>query len=464
MTGFVETPIEIVDLMVDKLFKLNSPSAQSIVLDAGCGTGLFIEGIIRWCQANNVEIPRIIGVELDSRRASEARAKFAHYPSVFIERKDFLVQDESDAKGEPCDFVISNPPYVPITELSEEEKNRYRESYKTAKGRFDLYLLFFERAIQRLKPGGRLVFITPEKFLYVETAFQLRKLLSSRRVEEVQMLDEKAFGGLAAYPTITTIVNESGPSETDLILRNGQMTHVVFPLDGSSWLPYRNMPVIQSEYVLGDICERISCGVATGADAVFVIESRKSDLSLERFAYPTVSGRELTSIDWKMHTRYSMLIPYDQDGRLMKPEELGAFMNYLMKPKNIEKLERRTCVARGKPWYAFHENPPLSDILRPKILCKDITNRPCFLIDRKGTIVPRHSVYYIVPKDPSRIDEIADYLNSENVKIWLESHCQRAANAFLRIQSHILRRLPIPRPLIENSVMPVTGETRQIHM
>jgi len=462
MKGYVETPPKIVDLMVEKLFKLKPPSARSRVLDPGCGTGPFIEGIVRWCSANNALIPNTVGVELDPRRARDAREKFASLSTVLIEQRDFLIPDDSSADSESFDFVIGNPPYVPITKLSEKEKKHYRTLYKTAKGRFDLYLLFFERGLRCLKPGGRLVFVTPEKFLYVETAAQLRKLMLGKQIEEIQMLDENSFGELVTYPTITTIVNEPRTSKTCLILRNGTIGHVVFPVDGSSWLPYGGISTIQSEYTLEDICERISCGVATGADAIFVKESGKFDTTLGRFAYPTVSGRELKFTDWREHPRHLMLIPYERGGRLLSSEELGALEVHLSEPENRRRLEGRTCVAR-KPWYAFHENPPLHAILKPKILCKDITNRPYFWIDREGTIVPRHSVYYIVPKDPSRIDEIAEYLNSEEAKTWLESHCQRAANGFLRIQSHILKQLPVPKRLIERSVISTTGEGHQVH-
>lgn len=101
-----------------------------------------------------------------------------------------------------------------------------------------------------------------------------------------------------------------------------------------------------------------------------------------------------------------------------------------------------------KPWYAFHETPPLLDILQPKILCKDISSRPYFLVDEAGTLVPRHSVYYIVPTEASRIHELCEYLNSETVLTWLVANCQRAANGFLRLQSHVLKRIPLPERLV----------------
>jgi hypothetical protein len=98
-----------------------------------------------------------------------------------------------------------------------------------------------------------------------------------------------------------------------------------------------------------------------------------------------------------------MLMPYDSNGRLLTFGQLEALGPYLMRDDVRRKLLARAC-ARRKPWYASHETPVLRDILRPKILCKDICETPRFWVDRPGRIVPRHSVYYIVPREPGAID------------------------------------------------------------
>ena len=139
-------------------------------------------------------------------------------------------------------------------------------------------------------------------------------------------------------------------------------------------------------------------------------------------------------------------MPYGMSGDLLQEGQLGELGSYLRQPQQHDRLIKRTCVVH-KPWYSFHENPPLTDILRPKILCKDIASQPFFLPDETGEIVPRHSVYYIVPKDPSQLQEICDYLNSPVARAWLEAHCQRAANGFLRLQSHVLKNTPVPSNL-----------------
>jgi len=90
----------------------------------------------------------------------------------------------------------SQPTYVPITALSEAEKARYRARYLTARGRFDLYLLFFRGGITAARAGGRLVFITPRKYLYVETAGPTARLLARWHIEEIRLVREDTFGDL----------------------------------------------------------------------------------------------------------------------------------------------------------------------------------------------------------------------------------------------------------------------------
>jgi len=438
MKGFVPTPRETVDTMVHLLFRGRPPTADSAVLDPGCGTGEFIDGVIRWCRRRRLAIPRITGLELDPRHLPALGAKYARLPAIRIEHADFLTDGRTD-----YDYIVGNPPYVPITGLSEAEKARYRARYATARGRFDLYLLFFEEALRRLAAGGRLVFITPEKYLYVETAGPLRELLARRHVEQIRLVREDTFGHLVTYPTIT-VVGHAPFGRTQVARRDGTTATVNLPAGRDPWLPLLEGVAPQCAAVtLGDLCLRVSCGVATGADRVFVRRVEELEPALRPFARPTIAGRELAPATTDLAPRFIMLIPYGPDGRLVPLEQMGALRHYLLRDEVRHRLLARTCVNR-KPWYAFHETPALRDILRPKILCKDIAETPRFWVDRSGEIVPRHSVYYIVPRDPAAIDVIADYLRSAPAHDWLRRNCQRAAKGFLRLQSRVLQRLPVP--------------------
>ncbi len=448
MKGFVPTPQATVDAMVSLLFRDRPPGAATHVLDPGCGTGEFIDGVIRWCQEHGSHLPSIVGVEVDPRHIPALNAKYAKFPSVQIEQRDFLAADQRQ-----FEYIVGNPPYVPITKLSEEEKRRYRASYATARGRFDLYMLFFEQALNNLAANGRLVFITPEKFLYVETAGPLRRLLASNHVEQIALSNESTFGELVTYPTITS-VQKSTPGFTEFSSRHGVASNVRLPEGHASWLPILSEPCGHSgEALLADFCLRISCGIATGADAVFVRPDFALSQSLREFSRPTIAGREIKPGRDTIDCRSLMLMPYSEAGDLLPEDRLGALGEYLNRGENKARLLRRTCVAH-KPWYAFHETPMLSEILRSKIVCKDICEQPQFVVDYSGEILPRHSVYYLVPHDPAAIPAMVDYLRSDAVRRWLEANGQRAAKGYLRMQSRTLQKLPVPAGVLGPPQMP----------
>lgn len=346
LKGHVPTPGPLADRMVARLFDGREPGSGDRILYPGVGTGPFVAAVERYCGERDLPVPAGVGIELDPDLLAEARERHA---DLHLLERDFL-NDVSDLGS--FEYVVGNPPYVPIEGLDEDEKQRYRRRFDTATGRFDLYILFFEQALDLLAGGGRLVFVN------------------------------------------TT------PGKTHIMRRDGSEATVTLPDDGSSWASrIRGGDAgIESSVTLDDICQRVSCGVATGADGVFV-QSRDEvpPQLLGEWTYPTVSGKQLRINDGP-ESESVFVCPYDEAGRLPPESELGAYGDWA--ELHRQQLEDRSCVEKGKrAWYGWHENPAMADILQPKVLCKDITDEPEFWADRSGEVVPRHSVYYIVPEE-----------------------------------------------------------------
>lgn len=57
------------------------------------------------------------------------------------------------------------------------------------------------------------------------------------------------------------------------------------------------------------------------------------------------------------------------------------------------------------------------------------------------------TVYYLVPTETTKLDDLCHYLNSSDVAAFPQANCQRAANGLIRLQSHILKRIPLPAHL-----------------
>lgn len=93
----------------------------------------------------------------------------------------------------------------------------------------------------------------------------------------------------------------------------------------------------------------------------------------------------------------------------------------------------------------------MPQLLKPKILWPDVAKTPAFYIDAVGLVVPRHSVYYLVPRDRRLLRPLAEYLNGEAARRWIAAHAQRAASGYLRLQSHVIKELCVPREILRTT-------------
>jgi adenine-specific DNA-methyltransferase len=115
------------------------------------------------------------------------------FENAFEWRFEFpeVLNDEGDFVG--FNVLIGNPPYVGITEITQQYKNYYETIYRTATGRFDLYSLFIEKAIQIKQPSGVFTFIIPGKFLNNKQFVTARKIVCDNHGVTVVKIDEKVF-------------------------------------------------------------------------------------------------------------------------------------------------------------------------------------------------------------------------------------------------------------------------------
>ncbi|MHA2043542.1 MAG: Eco57I restriction-modification methylase domain-containing protein [Planctomycetota bacterium] len=109
------------------------------------------------------------------------------------------------------DIVLANPPYISAIEFRRRYTDEYRKAlnarFRTARGAYDVYVLFFERALQMLAPGGWLSFITPNKYLAANYAKALREFLVNRTSlsQVVDLSRIPVFESASVYPVLTFI-------------------------------------------------------------------------------------------------------------------------------------------------------------------------------------------------------------------------------------------------------------------
>ena len=137
--------------------------------------------------------------EIDKSHNKPYFAWMLEFIEVFIENDGF-------------DIVIGNPPYVDSEHMvKDEELLKTRELcnklYESAKGNWDLFIVFVELGYKNLNNNGNVSFIIPNKIIASNYAKMVRKIISNNSLIEIRDYSNvNVFKEAAVYP-ITFISN-----------------------------------------------------------------------------------------------------------------------------------------------------------------------------------------------------------------------------------------------------------------
>lgn len=494
--GQVYTSMSLVEFILELGgFTPDLPIETLTVLDPACGGGVFLLGSLARLAdrlARSGRDPRttegsrdlysvveahLFGVDKDpvacelSRRAVRRRIeKITGRPAArgFFESNivndDFLLPAQDALPRRSFDLVVGNPPYVATTRLSEDQKRELRSRFIVANGRLDLYSMFFERGLRLLERGGRLAFITPNKFLVSQSSRWLRKLLvNGAAVDTIaNFRSHRVFEGAATVPCITVLQRGAPGTSCRLLecaVEPGGRGPVVVTSEakarhpqggGEAWVPVEPellsiARLLQARHpTLGDLSTRISAGIATGRDRIFVLPAG-SELDLEpELRRPTLRGQDLSAFQIQA-PGLELILPYlpVSAGRpeLVDLRDFPKTRSYLEAQRT--ELETRHCVRKwGKAWFDVHDPWTLDITGMTKILVPDVASGNRFAMD-EGKYCPLHSAYYVLPKgiDPSYLTAV---LNSTPVEFLVRLFAPVVKDGFSRYRRQFLITLPIP--------------------
>lgn len=108
------------------------------------------------------------------------------------------------------DVVIGNPPYVSVKGISTENKKIFSQIFETGKGRFNLFTLFIEKAINILEKNGVLTFIIPEGILSnIEYIHSRKYILDFGNLNVISLFSERVFEAAVDTCVISFIKNNT---------------------------------------------------------------------------------------------------------------------------------------------------------------------------------------------------------------------------------------------------------------
>ena len=382
---------------------------------------------------------------------------------------DFLLS-EIDGR---FDFVVGNPPYVRQERIPEALLREYRRRFQTLYDRADLYVPFFERALDLLSDQGVLGYICANRWLKNRYGGPLRKKISRGYWLKyfIDLEDVDAFhSDVIAYPAIT-IIERIGTGESGLTrtvagssMANGSLPAMVAVLlskgpddgavDGFSSPINSSAPLLLDDIPRMELLRRIerdfptleqaSCrvgiGVATGCDRVYIGDLNALPVEPDR-KLPLVMARDLVEgkIVWGGN---GVLNPFDDSGKLVSLDAFPKFEKYLNSHREV--IAGRNVAKRDQAgWYRTIDRIQPGLLETPKILVPDIKGEGVFVID-EGAYYPHHNLYFITSSEWD-LRALQTVLRSSLTLMTIATYCTRMSGGFLRFQAQYLRRIRLPQ-------------------
>lgn len=386
------------------------------------------------------------------------------------------------------DCIVGNPPYLRIQILRESspwEADIHKRLYRSAsKGNYDIYVVFIERGLDLMKPGGRLGFICPHKFFNAKYGQPIREIISRGRhlSQVVHFGHQQVFSGATTY-TCLLYLNKSPVAKCDVIhvkdlagwraTETGTSTVVKatnvtdaewnFVSDAAGALMHQLSGVPAT---VDSIANRISQGIRTSANDVYVLDVRSSDghnvtafsraldreVVIERnAALPFLRGRDIKPCRVAA-AQQVVIMPYRLvEGRmeLITPQEFQRrspkTWKYLLANQRL--LESREDGKLSKEaWYGFVYPKNLDLMISPKIVFPDMADRASFAFDESGEYAFASGYGITLRQD---VQESPKYflglLNSSLLDFHLKNISTSLRGGYFRYFTHFVRRLPIRR-------------------
>lgn len=212
--GIYYTPQYVVRYIVQQtlgdLLKSGRDPHSLKIVDPACGSGAFLieafDVLDLWLAKTEPDVPtrerrerilreNIFGIDLDEQAIEVTRLNLmlravserGMLPLLTNIRHGNSLIDSKEVGGDTAfdwetlgkfDVVIGNPPYIPMEEISLEQKDYFKESHQELKRKYDTSIIFLLLGLRKLlKPDGKLGFISSVAWQTGENFNFVRKLV-----------------------------------------------------------------------------------------------------------------------------------------------------------------------------------------------------------------------------------------------------------------------------------------------
>jgi hypothetical protein len=384
-----------------------------------------------------------------------------HFAEVFSEKGGF-------------DIVIANPPYVRQERLEESQKSAFKEAFQCYHGMADLYVYFYERGFQLLRPNGLLTFISSNKFFRAGYGRGLREFLAkSATIQTIIDFGDQPVFDATAYPCVLVAKHQPHPSlplpvdgegtggvlraltvadlaalerleqklnSEALVLKQSDLSPEGWRLESPKLLrlleKIKAAGVPLGEYVGG----KFYYGIKTGYNEAFVIdEATRERLIAEdpksaEIIKPFLRGRDIKR--WQVQPSGLYLI-WTYVG--VDIERYPAVFKHLSRYQ--ERLEKRW--DKGDYWWELRPCDYYAEFEKPKIVWPNLCTEPKFAFDEERYYINAPACIVIAP-EPKYVLAL---INSKLLFYFINTIAAQRRGGFLEFKPIYVEQLPIAQAL-----------------
>lgn len=491
--GLVLTKPHVVDLILDLAgYRADGDLAPRRILEPSCGHGAFlvpvVERLMTSAKANGVEPEKLrdavaafdieqTHVDLSRRAAVETLLRHDVAPAAakalaehWVRQGDFLLAPLRDG----FDFVVGNPPYIRIEQLSPEIQSEYRRRYVTLFDRADLYIAFIERSLRLLGPGGVLSFVCADRWTLNRYGAPLRSLIATEFAVRTYVDLHRASpfeSEVIAYPSIFAIAREpqenavrvvtldtASPEECEAIRqydvdRNashegvGISEYTTWFTDDEPWVlssptQLATLRKLEERFPMLEESGRstsVRIGVATGNDRIYIVPVQ-ADIEPDRLV-PLVMRDDCRNGKIQDAGR-RVINTFEEKGTV----DLSNYprLNRYFETHSTAIRNRHVAKKNAASWFRTIDRVYPELVRKPKLLIPDIAGSNEIIYD-EGRFYPHHNLYFVVSEDWD-LEVLGGLLSSRVALFFVWSYAVKMRGGYLRFQAQYLRRIRVPSP------------------
>lgn len=389
------------------------------------------------------------------------------------------------------DAVIGNPPYIRVQVLQDMPGvvGSLSKNYRSAaKGNYDIYVTFIEKAMQITHASGRIGYILPHKFFNAKYGEGIRSVLhGSRSIESIiHFGHQQVFDGATTYTCILLL--NKGRKQRDLAFTRvedldawrdsgaGASEKIPFASFGSDEWNFLSGAarqlherLMEQPLRLRDVATRIFQGLKTSADKIFTVDMVKEDrrhlivhclfdgqqYKVERdLFHPLIKGGDSKGYVLN-RTNRRILFPYGAEaGQSVRLIPFGDIeckypdtARYLRVHKRFLS-ERENGRMKERGWHGYIYPKALDIMNKSKLFTPDISPKAAFGLDATGEVYFTGGVsggYGLLISEKYSDLYILGLLNSRLLDWCVKQVSTQMRGGWYSYESKYIRDLPIAK-------------------